>query len=224
MIQMAFPKAGSRHWHFFVALGVGIVALLAMLAIETDLAAAVGASAFSLGYLVLTARDLPRLDPDYLRKHVDEEDAPPFVVFVMTLAIVGYTTTAMFFVVNDKSPDPWRLGVGVASVMLAWLMIHVMWGMQYAWEYYAAPPDKGDGKKPAGRKEAGGLEFPGETAPDGGDFIYFALVVAMTAQTSDTEVTSRKMRRIVTGHGLFCYLFNTVIVAAAVNIVVSLGQ
>lgn len=54
-------------------------------------------------------------------------------------------------------------------------------------------------------------------------FIYFSLVIAMTAQTSDTGVTDNKMRRIVTGHSLFSYLVNTVAVAAAVNIVVSLG-
>ena len=46
----------------------------------------------------------------------------------------------------------------------------------------------------------------------------------MTDQTSDTEVTSRAMRRITTGHSLFSYLFNTVVVAAAVNIVVQLAQ
>ena len=51
-----------------------------------------------------------------------------------------------------------------------------------------------------------------------------SLVVAMTAQTSDTNVTSNRMRRIVIGQSLFGYLFNTVIIAAAINIVLSLGQ
>jgi uncharacterized membrane protein len=46
----------------------------------------------------------------------------------------------------------------------------------------------------------------------------------MTAQTSDTNVTSNRMRRIVIGQSLFGYLFNTVIIAAAINIVLSLGQ
>ena len=69
-----------------------------------------------------------------------------------------------------------------------------------------------------------GWEHAGDEPPDGMDFIYFSVVVAMTAQTSDAQVTSRKMRRIVSGHSLFSFLFNTVIVAAAVNIVVSPGQ
>jgi uncharacterized membrane protein len=95
-------------------------------------------------------------------------------------------------------------------------MLHTMWGMHYAWEYYAS--DKGRDADPSR-----GLKFPGEDDPDGSDFVYFAMVVAMTAQTSDTDVTSRSMRRIVMVHSLFSYLFNTVIVAAAVNIVVSFG-
>jgi uncharacterized membrane protein len=215
---MAFPRAGSRHWNFFIALGGGLLAAVAMLLFAADLFAVTAASVFSLVYLMLTARDLPRLSPDYLRRRAGDEDAPPMVVFVLTLAVVVYAIVALFMAVNDDAPNTWRLVLGVVSVVLAWLMIHVMWGMHYAWEYYAAPSGK------AGGKQAGGLGFPGEDAPDGTDFVYFSLVVAMTAQTSDTEVTSRKMRRIVTGHSLFSYLFNTVIVAAAVNIVVSLGQ
>lgn len=216
---MAFPKAGSRHWNFFIALGVGIVALVAMLLLAADMAAALAASAFSLVYLALTARDMPKLSPDYLREHAGDEDAPPLIVFLLTLGVVVYVLVALFVAVNDRSPNTWRLVLGVVSVALAWLMIHVMWGMHYAWEYYAAPPEGRDH-----RRQADGLEFPGGEQPDGTDFIYFSLVVAMTAQTSDTDVTSRKMRRIVAAHSLFSYLFNTVIIAAAVNIVVSVGQ
>ena len=66
--------------------------------------------------------------------------------------------------------------------------------------------------------------FPGADAPCGADFVYFALVVATTAQTSDVEIESSAMRRIVTVQSLFSYLFNTVMIAAAVNIVVSSGK
>jgi uncharacterized membrane protein len=218
MERMVLPKAGSRHWNFFVALGVGVVGLAVTLLLSAEIAAAVAASVFSLAYLVLTARDVPKLNPDYLREHAADEDAPPLIVFVLTIGVVVYVLVALFMVLNDDSPEPWRLILGVVSVALSWLMIHVMWGMHYAWEYYAAPAGKAD------RKQAGGLEFPGGEDPDGVDFIYFSLVIAMTAQTSDTDVTSRNMRRIVSGHSLFSYLFNTVIIAAAVNIVVSLGQ
>ena len=162
---------------------------------------------------------MPKLTPDYLRAHAGDEDAPPLVVFLLTLAIVIYAMVALFIAVNDQHPDALRLTLGVVSVVLSWFMIHAMWGMHYAWEYYARAD-----KPTKAKRERGGLEFPGDEEPDGMDFIYYSIVVAMTDQTSDTNVTSRRMRRITTGHSLFSYFFNTVIVAAAVNIVVQLGQ
>jgi uncharacterized membrane protein len=218
-MAMTLPKVGGRHWNFYIALGVGILSSALTLAFAADLFPAAAASAFSLAYLILTARDLPKLTPEYLLEHAGDEDAPPLVVFLLTLGVVGYVTVALFLAVNDKSPDGLRLAVGVASVILSWLMIHTMWGMHYAWEYYDAPPERD-----SDQKQQGGLEFSGDDDPDGTDFIYFSLVVAMTAQTSDTEVTGRSMRRIVSVHSLFSYFFTTVLTAAAVNIVVSLGK
>lgn len=215
---MAFPKARGRHWNFYLAVAAGIVACVIALPVAPDLSPTLATSVFSITYLALTARDMPKLTPDYLRQHAGDEDAPPWVVFVLTLAIVIYAIVALFLAVNDDSPNPVRLILGIVSVALAWLMIHTIWGMHYAWKYYAAPAPKSDGK------QSGGLKFSGDEEPEGIDFIYFSLVVATSAQTSDTAVTDRAMRRIVSVHSLFSYLFNTVIVAAAVNIVVSIGQ
>ena len=52
-------------------------------------------------------------------------------------------------------------------------------------------------------KRAGGLFFPGNEDPDYWDFLYYALVVAMTAQVSDVQVRTRHWRRAgknVDGH------------------------
>ena len=215
---MPFPRTTSRHWNFYIAVGAGVVAGVLTLMFVPDLFPAVAASIFSVVYLALTARDMSKLTPDYLRDHAGDEDAPPWIVFILTIGIVVYVTVALFMAVNDDHPQPLKLLFGCMSVALAWLMIHIMWGMHYAWENYEAP------KKGSEDKQRGGLKFPGEDDPDGLDFVYFSTVIAMTDQTSDTSVTTREMRRIVTGHSLFSYLFNTVIVAAAINIVVSLSQ
>jgi uncharacterized membrane protein len=212
---MKLPRAESRHWNFYLALACGALVVVATLMPLHDLSAVLGASVFSLAYLGLTARDMPRLTPDYLRRHAYDEDAPPFVVFGLTLAIVLYVTIALFLAINAGSrAGTLRLVLGVLSVVLSWLMINAMWGMHYAWEFYQAPEQ---GTK---SNQRGGLDFPGDDLPDGMAFVYFSLVVAMTAQTSDTNVTSNLMRRIVSAQSLFGYLFNTVFVAAAVNLVV----
>lgn len=216
---MHLPPVGGRHWNFYLSLLAGIVAAAVTLVFVPSLFPAIAVSVFSLVYLVLTAKDMPRLTADYLRAHAGDEDAPPLVVFLLAIGIVVYAVAALFLAVNDSNPNRLRLGLGVASVILSWIMINTMWGMHYAWEYYGKP------EMPTPKKsERGGLEFAGEEEPDGMDFIYYSMTIAMTDQTSDTNVTSRMMRRITTGHGLFSYFFNTVIVAAAVNIVVQLGQ
>jgi uncharacterized membrane protein len=215
--MVALPRPRSRHWNFYLAFGGGI-ALLILGWIPLKVLSAVSAAIFfSIIYLYLTARDLPKLTPAYLRQHAGDEDAPPLVVFLLTLAVVAYVVTSLFMVINAGSIDPLRLSLGIASVVLSWLMITTMWGMHYAWEFYEAPADGSD------KEQRGGLSFPGDELPDGSAFIYFSLVVAMTAQTSDTDVSDNRMRRIVSGPSFFGYVFNTVIIAAAINIVVSLG-
>lgn len=74
------------------------------------------------------------------------------------------------------------------------------------------------------KRPVGGLEFTGKEQPDGWDFLYFSATVGMTSQTSDTEVSTTQMRRIVLVHSILSFFFNTVIVAAAVNLAVSLGS
>ena len=74
----------------------------------------------------------------------------------------------------------------------------------------------------AGSGIAGGLEFPSEKRPDYLDFMYFSLVLGMTFQVSDVQITARKFRRLAAAHGLLSFLFNTIILALTVNIAAGL--
>lgn len=100
------------------------------------------------------------------------------------------------------------------TLFVSWLVTHVVFALRYAHEYYAGKTAPGD--------VDGGLRFPGTKPPDYWDFIYFALVLGMTFQVSDVAITSRKLRRLATLHGLLSFLFNTIIVALTVNIAASL--
>ncbi len=73
------------------------------------------------------------------------------------------------------------------------------------------------------RKRAGsGLEFPGGSQVSGWDFVYFAFVIGMTAQTSDVGISAGEIRRFALLHSILSFFLNTVLLAAAVNIVVTL--
>jgi uncharacterized membrane protein len=90
--------------------------------------------------------------------------------------------------------------------------MHTMFALHYAHEFYGEGADD--------RK--GGLVFPGNEDPDYWDFLYFSLVVAMTAQVSDVQITSKTIRRLTTMHGTISFFFNATVLALAVNIVSSL--
>lgn len=100
----------------------------------------------------------------------------------------------------------------LGTVAASWLFVHVLFGLHYAHRFYA-PDKKGD---------RGGLLFPGETEPDYWDFLHFSLIIGVASQTADVQIADRGLRRLSTVHSVTAFVFNTVLVALAVNLAVSL--
>jgi len=98
--------------------------------------------------------------------------------------------------------------VSVPSVILSWLFLNVMFGVHYAHGYYG---DLGE--------EHEGLEFPETPDPDYWDFAYFSIVIGMTFQVSDVQITSNYLRRVALLHSVIAFFFNVFIIAITVNIV-----
>ncbi|HEY3147090.1 MAG TPA: DUF1345 domain-containing protein, partial [Dongiaceae bacterium] len=73
-------------------------------------------------------------------------------------------------------------------------------------------------------RDAGGLNFPGKGDPDAWDFLYFSFVIGMTAQVSDVAVERADLRRLVLFHGVASFFYNTVLLALAVNVAVTLAH
>ena len=169
-------------------------------------------------FLALTAvqflsEHLARMPEDAARQQEGE-----WTIFALTVA----GTVASFAAIigefsNGKDLPAAQQGMHVALVaytlFASWLMTHTTFALRYAHEFYTASK---------GKDPDGGLDFPDEKRPDYLDFFYFALVLGMTFQVSDVQITSRKLRRLATVHGLLGFLFNTVILALSVNIAASL--
>lgn len=153
-------------------------------------------------------------------EHAAQQQEGEWTIFFLTLAATVVSFVAIFGVfANSKDLSPGlkslRIIVVAVTLFVSWLMTHVTFAFRYAHEYYTsdvAPPPEFDR----------GLEFPGEKRPDYLDFVYFALVLGMTFQVSDVQITSRKLRRLATLHGLIGFLYNTVILALTVNIAAGL--
>jgi uncharacterized membrane protein len=100
----------------------------------------------------------------------------------------------------------------VIGVFLAWALLHVMYSLHYAKQYYAEASDHGAS---AFKK---GLTFPGDKdVVDYWDFIYYSFTIAMCFQTSDVTVTSPLMRRLTIFHAVVAYLFAMAILGIVLN-------
>ena len=117
---------------------------------------------------------------------------------------------------GEGRPDPWDLPLAIASVPLGWLTLHTIAAFHYAHLYYATEGED--------VRDAGGLDFPGTREPGAWHFLYFSFVIGMTAQVSDVTVHAAGMRRLVLGHSIVAFFYNTVLLALAVNVAVTLAS
>ena len=213
-----------RHNPFYVAAIIGLAALALSLALAPRIAYVIAANAFFMVYLLLMAFRIPKLTAEYLRRNAARSDEPVWIIFAVTFGAVVVAVGSLFVLINSsQNPRTPDLLLALAAVPLGWLTIHMMAAIHYAHLYWQ--PDKNaQGAKETAGKHVGGLDFPGGEEPGGMEFLYFSYVIGMTAQTSDTALTSTAMRRINLLHAIVSFFFNTVLVAAAVNVAVSLGQ
>lgn len=215
--QMA-RRSLPRHAALLASAVAGGIAFPLALLIWPGAAVAIAANAMFGTYLALTLYEAPCLTPKFLRRRAADTDAPVGMIFTVAVLAVSVAMTFLFLALNEKTIDPIGLALNIVSVLLGWFTIHAMAGLHYAYEYYERPETSADGDG-----VVGGLEFPAGDEPDGWAFLYFSFVIGMTAQVADIAVSSNAMRRRVLLHGVFSFLFNTVIVAATVNAVLSLA-
>ena len=165
-----------------------------------------------LAYLVLSAHMFSVPRPGGIAADAERQEEGEWTVFWLTVGAVFMSFAAIVgeFSAAKGPHEGLRIGVVAATLFLSWLMTHTVFALRYAHEYYERAGADG--------AVARGLDFPDDEAPDYWDFVYFSIVLGMTFQVSDVQITSRKLRRLAAAHGLLGFLFNTVILALSVNI------
>ena len=171
-----------------------------------------GWDGFCLLFLILSAHMFSIRHTGGIAADAERQEEGEWTIFWITVGGVIASFAAIigeFSATKDASAGT-RAAVVAATLLLSWLMTHTLFALRYAHEYYEQTGETGE--------VARGLDFPDDVAPDYWDFFYFSLVLGMTFQVSDVQITSRKLRRLAAAHGLLGFLFNTVILALSVNI------
>jgi uncharacterized membrane protein len=199
-------------------IGLAILALLPQGWTRTTrgiLAWDAGAAAF----LILCGAMVAGASPARMEANARSQEEGEWTLFTLVLACATASFAAIlveFGSMKNAAPDvrDLKVSVVVATLALSWLLMQAIFALRYAHEYYS--------RTGAAAAVDGGLDFPSDDTPDYWDFLYFSVVLGMTFQVSDVQITSRKLRRLATLHGMLGFVFNTVIVALTVNLASSL--
>jgi len=150
-------------------------------------------------------------------EHAARVDEGRYFVLFVSIGGVLASLTAIILELQAKLEPGMSKSAHVAfvflTVALSWLFVHTSFAKHYAHDFYG--PAEGGGVR-------GGLIFPGGEEPDFSDFMHFALVIGVAAQTADVQISAKPIRRIVTLHGILAFVFNTVILALTINLAAGL--
>jgi uncharacterized membrane protein len=169
--------------------------------------------AFDFAALVFLVSLMPLLKehgPEAMRKHADANNANRLLVLVITSLL---TITVMVTIAGElpgaRKGDGGAIIRLVGTLLLIWAFANVVYALHYAHEFYRRRPD-GSGNR-------GGIDFPRTHEPSYGDFVYFSFTLGMTFQTSDVDITSRRIRGVALIHSFAAFVFNLGIIAFTIN-------
>lgn len=166
----------------------------------------------ALTYMVLAIHMMFGSTHERMRQRAMREDDGRWVLLVMVVlcaiaslvAVVAELATA-----KDLAGDVRYLHMGLAALTIfsSWMFTQIMFALHYAHDYYLSE----------GISKTGGMLFPGNHAPEYGDFLYAACVIGTSGQPADVSFTSRTQRRVGLVHSVLSFFYNTIVVALTIN-------
>lgn len=150
-------------------------------------------------------------EDDTRRRAAAHDPGRAFIwILVLLCSVVGLFASAYVMRrANVLAPENPGLAyvLSLLAVITAWFLTNASFALRYAHLYFR---DDGSGE--------GGLQFPGDEAPDAMDFAYFGFTIGMCFQVSDVVITSKSIRRATLIHAVISFAFNTIILGMALNL------
>jgi uncharacterized membrane protein len=211
----AGPRPTILSWRrLLICLGGGLLAAgVPVVAGIPEIAVLMGWTVAAGALLVWVWRISWPLDSEGTKRLAEEEGQTRVTDTVVLAAAVASLAAVVEALVRSSSGG--AVGVatvllGVLVVILSWALVNTVFALKYARRYYSG----GDG----------GIDFGQEEPPTYSDFAYLAFSVGMAFAVPDTQIVDTSIRKVGLGHALLSYLFGTVVIAVAVNLVTNLGQ
>lgn len=194
-----------------MAVGVSVWAWLARISPGAD-HVVLGWDAGVVTYLAISWYFMLTSSVERLKKRADNIDLPDGPVLLFSIIAAAASFFVIYLLLQGVHQGGGNLATtrpleAAATILLSWIFVHTLFTVHYAHNFYA------------NEGPARGLKFP-EDCPEPiyWDFLYFSFTIGVAAQTADVAVTSMPTRRLVLAHSILAFLFNTTIVALAVNV------
>jgi uncharacterized membrane protein len=199
-----------------VAVPVGLVAAAVVaLSGQGALAPLAGWDAAAAVFVGWTWRSIWPMDAAQTARHAAQEDPSRTAtdLFLLIAAVASLLAVGLVIVTAGNKGGLFegvQVGLGVASVVLSWTVVHTVFTLRYSRLYYSGPD--------------GGIDFNEDDPPRYSDFAYLAFTIGMTFQVSDTDLKTKDIRATALRQALLSYLFGTVIVATTINLIAGLSK
>lgn len=168
-------------------------------------------------YLFLTLKMMWHLDATHILQRAKHQDEGKWVILCVVLIAIVICFISIVVQLSHVPKDQATLKgililLTIGTIFSTWLLLHTLFAIHYAHDYYLAKSRHADG----------GLDFPKTEQPDYLDFIYFSYIIGTSAQTADVSITSSQLRHLNIFHCVLAFIFNTMILAVAINVAASL--
>jgi uncharacterized membrane protein len=181
--------------------------------VSAELSVLVGWIVSATAVLVWVWRLSWHQDHEGTKRLAEEEGRSHVTDTVVLIAAIASLAAVVVGLVRSGGQDAvaaWVVILSVIAVTLSWALVNTVFALKYARMYYA--------------DEEGGIDFRQQDPPAYTDFAYMAFTVGMSFGVSETEPACTPMRRVALGHALLAYLFGTVVIAVAIDLVTNLRQ
>ncbi|KEA05638.1 membrane protein [Rhizobium rhizogenes] len=206
-----------KHQVILVAIAIGVAVFLLLTSRTVNAGNMLIAwNATAIIYIVFSLYRMLTADARLIRKRSADLDFSDALLLFLSIAaaVASIGGIALDLLgIKDAPPDVafFRVAMAIVTILISWAFLHILFTIHYAHRFYG-----GSGK-------GEGLVFAVPVdEPIYWDFLYFSFTIGVASQTADIGVSSVSMRKLVLLHSILSFLFNTTILALAINVGASL--
>lgn len=218
------PHILARRWRVVLAAILGLAGFFAARAfgIHAGLASLIAWNCAAAAFVIATGWLIFSADEARVKRNAGWEDENQAVTQSIIVSAVAAGFAATVAAMHESKgghgfAGHWAWIFAVSSLLLGWLTVQIVYTLHYAHKYFGDSDTDG--------KADHGVKFPGQAPTTYSDFLYMSTCIGISGQVSDFNITSEGFRRLVTGHALLAFFYNTAVLALGINILAGLmGQ